>query len=147
MSTTVKESFDAIIVRLQAILVASGYNTNAGREVYRGVRFFQDDDVFPLLTVFSGDEVIEKLTYNEYRSTRIINIEGYVQDADTPTIGIEQLIEDVQEAMEQTDVSLGGLVEVLDYTGIEEVEPPLAGSDISGVRITYEIVYRRQYGA
>lgn len=147
MSTVVKLAFDEIISRLEAILTASGYNTDAGNQVSAGIRYFQDDTTFPLLAVFSGDEVVEKLLYDTYRSERTVNIEAYVQDASTPTISIEELIEDVQQAMEQSDISLGGLVEVLDYTGIEEIEQPAAGSDIASVRITYLISYQRQYGA
>jgi hypothetical protein len=147
MSTIVKDALQAIIARLQAILISGGYNTDAGNQVYAGVRFFQDDETFPILTVFTGDEVVEKLTYNSYRSERTVVIEGYVQDAATPTVSLEQLIEDVQQAMEQPDISLGGLIEVLDYTGIEEIDPPEAGSDVAGVRITYLITFQRQYGA
>ena len=114
MSTTVKGSFAAIITRLEAILVSGGYNTNAGNQVNAGVRFFQDDQTFPILTVFSGQDFVEKLTYNSYRSERTVNIEAYVKDAATPTISIEELIEDIQRAIEQPDITLGGLVEVID---------------------------------
>ena len=145
--STAKSAITAIITRLQGILTASGYNTNAGNQVYSGVRFFQDDATFPILTVFSGDEIVEKLTFNSYRSERTINIEGYVKDASTPTASIEDLIEDVQNAVELPDISLGGLVEVVDYTGVEEIDPPESGSDIAGVRITYLITYQRVYGA
>ena len=147
MSTIANDAFQAIIARLQAILISGGYNTDAGNQVYSGLRYFQDDSTFPILTVFSGEEVVEKLTYNSYRSERTINIEGYVQDKSTPTASIEQLIEDVQRAIEQPDISLGGLVEVVDYTGVEEIDPPEAGSDIAGVRITYLVTYQRVYGA
>lgn len=147
MSTIAKGAFAAIIARLQTILVVSGYNTDAGNQVSAGIRYGQDDTTFPWLAVFSGDEVVEKKTINTYRSERTVNIEAYVQDASTPTISIEELIEDVQQAMEQSDISLGGLVEVLDYTGIEEIEMPAAGSNIASVRITYLISYQRAYGA
>jgi len=147
MSTIVKGAMDAVILRLQAIWVSGGYNTDTGNQVYAGVRTFQDDMTFPIVTVFTGNEFVEKLTYNSYRSERTINIECYVKDATTPTISLERLIEDVQRAMEQTDISLSGLIEVLDYTGIEETEQPDGGSDIAGVRITYVITFQRQYGA
>jgi len=147
MSSIAKDAFDAIIARLRLILVSGGYNTNAGNQVNAGVRYFQDDQTFPIISVFSGQEVIEKLTYNSYRSERTINIEAYVKDAATPTTSIEQLIEDIQRAIEQPDISLGGLVEVIDYTGIDEIDPPEAGSDIAGVRVTYLISFRRVYGA
>lgn len=147
MSTTAKDAIAAVITRLEAILIDSGYNTNAGWDVFAGVRYFQDDSIFPLLTVFSGDEVVEKLTYDTYRCERNVNIEGYVKDPLTPTIMIEELIEDVQQAVEQADVTMGGLVEMIDYTGIEEIDPPAAGSDIAGVRITYVMTYQRQYSA
>jgi len=147
MSTTAKQAFDAVITRLQAILVSGGYNTDAGGQVYNGVRFFQDDQIFPILTVFSGDEVVEKLTYNDWRLERTVNIEGYVKDATTPTTSLEQLIEDIQRAIEQSDTTMGGLVEMIDYTGVEEIDPPEAGSDIAGVRVTYLFTYRRTYGA
>lgn len=147
MSDTVKDAMAAIIARLKLILVAGGYNTNAGNQVNAGVRFFQDDQTFPILTVFSGQEFVEKLTYNSYRSERTINIEGYVQDAATPTISVEELIEDIQRAIEQPDITLGGLVEVVDYTGIDEIDPPERGSDLAGVRVTYLISFRRVYGA
>jgi len=146
MSTIVKEAMDEIISRLEAITVSSGYNTDSGDQVYAGIRVFQDDVSFPVITVFTGSEFVEKLTYNSYRSDRTINIECYVKDEITPTISLEQLIEDVQQAMEQADISLGGIVEVLDYTGIEEIELPDGGSNIAGVRITYLITYQRQYG-
>lgn len=42
---------------------------------------------------------------------------------------------------------MGALVEMIDYTGVEEIDPPEAGSDIAGVRITYLFTYRRTYGA
>lgn len=146
MSTIVKESMDEIISRLEAINISSGYNTDAGNQVYAGVRVFQDDMSFPIVAVFTGSEFVEKLTYNSYRAERTINVECYVKDLITQSIRLEQLIEDVQQAMEQADVSLGGLVEVLDYTGIEEIELPDGGSNIAGVRITYLITYQRQYG-
>lgn len=146
MSTTIKHAFDVVIVRLQAILTASGYNTDAGNQVSNGVRYFQDDTTFPLITVFSGDEVVEKLLHRTYRCERTVNIEGYVKDAGTPTVSVEQLIEDIQRAVEQTDVTLGGLVHEIDYTGVEEIEPPAAGSDIAGIQVTYLITYDRTYG-
>ena len=142
-----KSAFDAIITRLQDILIANGYNTDAGNQVYSGVRFFNDDTTFPVVTVFSGDEVVEKLTYDSYRSERAVNIEAYVKDASTPTGSIEDMIEDIQHAVELADTSLGGLVEVLDYTGVEEIEMPESGSDLAGVRVTYLFTYQREYGA
>jgi len=146
LSTTAKSALAAIITRLQAILVSSGYNTDAGNNVYAGVRCFQDDQTFPIITVFSGPEFVEKLTYNSYRSDRTINIEGYVKDKTTPTVSLEELIEDIQRSIEQPDVSLGGLVAMVDYTGIDDIDPPERGSDLSGIRITYVVTFDRTYG-
>jgi len=147
MSSIASDAFQAILTRLEAILTAGGYNTNAGNQVNAGIRYFQDDSVFPIITVFSGPEFIEKLTFNSYRCERTVNVEGYVQDKATPTVSIEQLIEDVQRAIEQADITLGGIVEVVDYTGIDDIDPPDAGSDVAGVRITYTFSYQRVYGA
>jgi len=147
MSTAVKDALSVIITRLSAISTGSGYNTDAGSQVYAGVRYFQDDSTFPLITVFSGDEIPEKLTYNRYRAERAVNVECYVQDASTPTVSIEELIEDVQKAIELPDTTLGGAVEVIDYAGISEVEPSEAGSDITAARINYVLTYSRDYGA
>lgn len=147
MSTIARLAFEAIVARLETIQQAAGYNTDAGFQVYAGVRYFNDDETFPIVAVFTGDETVEKLTYNKYRSGRSVNIEGYVKDDSTATVSIEQLIEDVQRAVESDDESLGGVVNVLDYTGIEEIEQPEAGSDIAGVRITYIFEFDREYGS
>lgn len=146
MSTTAKDAIAVIITRLQAIATGSGYNTDAGSQVFSGVRYFSDDETFPIVTVFTGDEITEKIMARAYRSERSVNIECFVQDNATPTVSIEELIEDIQRALEQADHTLGGLVHQLDYTGISEIDPPEAGSDISGVRITYAFEYDRNYG-
>lgn len=147
MSSTARLAMDAIITRLQAITTGNGYNTNAGNQVYAGLRGFQDDEDFPLISVFSGDELVEKLTFNSWRAERTVIIECYVKDKTAPTNSLELLIEDIQQALEQPDETLGGLVELLDYSGISIIDPPDPGSEISALVVTYYFSYQRVYGA
>lgn len=148
MSTIARQAFAAIKTRLQAILTTSGFNTSAGQRVHLGVRGFDaSNDTFPLLSVFSGSERVEKLTANRYRCTREILIAGYVNDTSTPTVALEQLVEDVQQALELADETLGGLVHSLDYQGIDQLEPREDGGSVSTAIIRYAIEYDRSYGA
>lgn len=149
MSDTVKNALSAIETRLQAILVASGYNTDAGNQVYLGRRYFVGENtVYPLLTIFTGSEDPSgEGALGGYDLSRDIIIEGYVDDASTPTVSLENLIEDIQQALEQSDITLGGVVDSLDYAGLEAPEPPNDGSSIATVQVNYRIGYQRAYGA
>lgn len=148
MSTQAQQAIAAIVARLEAISVVGGYNTDAGDQVHLGRRGFDaESDTFPLLSVFSGAEQVERLTAGRYRCTREIRITGYVDDTTTPTVALEELVEDVQRAVEQADETLGGLVHSLEYTGLDEPEPRDDGGTVSGVVVTYSIEYDREYGA
>jgi hypothetical protein len=147
--STAKTAIAAIIDRLEEILVVDDYNTNAGNQVYKGVRTFDKEyATFPLLVVFSGDETpIGEAGFGEIDVERSVTIEGWVNDTTDAVGALEDLVEDVQTAIEQHDVTLGGTVSMLQYQGIEALDPAEAGSTISGLRISYSFRYQRPYGS
>lgn len=147
--STAKTAIAAIITRLEDILVAGGYNTNAGNQVYKGVRSFDKDvATFPLLVVFSGDETpLEDGGFGQIAVERSVTIEGWVNDTTDAVAALEDLVEDVHTAIERADITLGGAVDLLQYQGIEALDPPEAGSTLSGLRVSYSFRYQRTYGS
>lgn len=147
MSDAPRLAIAAIETRLQAITVVNGYNTNAGNQVYLGVRGFDaEGQVFPVLSVASGAETVESVIIGLYRCTREIRISCYVADISAPTVALEQVIEDVQRGMELAGEALGGVVHVLEYDGLERLEPREDGGSVSGVVVRYLMTYDRRYG-
>lgn len=147
MSDAARLAFTAIQTRLQAIATSAGYNTNAGSQVYLGVRGLDAlTQTFPALSIFSGPEQADKLTANRYRCNRIVQIAGYVSDTAAPTTALEYLIEDIQRALELSDETLGGLVNSLSYEGIDVIEPREDGGTVSTLVVRYSIEYDREVG-
>lgn len=147
MSDTILNAIQIVKTRLQAILVTGGYNTNAGSNIYLGRKNFTDVDDFPLLSIFTGTEDVAPAQFGAYDCGREITIMGHVQDADEPTVSIEQLIADIQKAMEQTDITMGGIVSDVQYVGIIEPDEPDMGSEFSALGVVYRIDYEREYGS
>lgn len=148
MSTAVKSAIAEVVTRLQAILTASGFNTNAGNQVFKGERNFDDSDTFPALSVFSGpEEVTGDGAFGQYDLARTLVIEGWLSPAGDPADAVEDLIEDIQKALELTDITLGSVGNSFDYAGIDYLDMPEGGSSIAKVGLQYVFSYERSYGA
>lgn len=93
------------------ISTAAGYN-NTVKLVERGLKGYKalTDIAFPAIFIAETLENRGNLTHNQFRSSLMVNIVGYVKSATSASgiqIELDKLIEDVTKALEQ-DRKQGG---------------------------------------
>lgn len=144
-----KQILTKLDTRLKTILVANGYNTNAGQRVYRGRKSFDwgDAALFPAISVFDPEERCESLheERNDYLLVFHVEAHGFAS-ASNPADLAHDLIADIKKALFiYSDQTLGGLVVSFEYKGREIQLPEDAGSVVS-VRVVAEVKYPELYG-
>lgn len=145
MDTIAKQNIDAIKTRLQAILVAGGFNTNAGAQVYVGRRSFDENDTLPAVTVFDNGEQSEEIGSKRVRNELVVSVEGFAAPSGDSLTATSDLVGDIKKAVLLDDVSLGGLAQYLGYRGYS-AQPPRDGGTISSVLVNFSVVYDERYG-
>lgn len=117
MASTRLQILNALKARLEVITIAAGYNTDAGANVLMGeMPTFGPDDpdcYLSILTpsdapVWVGENVVSEITL---RIAAICASKGATEPPSTsPSIALENLVEDVKRAVEVADRELGGLI-------------------------------------
>jgi len=148
MSDTIRESIIAsITTALADIRTASGYNTDAGRLVRRGIPI-TDQDQMPALSVLPLTEENEPLSGRHYLAMRF-RVDGIIKyTSKNPSVVGELLLGDIIKRMTNRSLSAvhGGYADQLQYVegGIEDYPEP--GQYSVAVYATFEIKYKTNLG-
>lgn len=113
MASRRQQILAAIATRLEGITTASGFHTNAGQNVILGQAVqLGEDDQDAVIAVVVGDQ-----EFNDRQRTKVAARTPYeiqaivrVSPQNTEWITVEQMIEDIRNAIETDDPTLGGLV-------------------------------------
>jgi hypothetical protein len=138
----------AISLRLQDITVANGYNTDAGKLVllgHSGAKLGPNDPDVAVAIVPGAEEVIHQMENVE--ALLPIGIHALAKaDLQDPGMSIEELVDDIQQAIELEDRRLGGLITVdLKYQTTESLERE-EGSTTVGASVEYAVQFKRGWG-
>ena len=140
----------AIVTRLQTILIADGYNTDAGNRVTQGRRTF-DPSELPALSVFIPVvELDDSKPPHAQRNDCLLQlvVEGHITavDMNMPAVDGHALISDIKRAMfDSDDRTLGGLVN--DFRWQRDVlDIPDDGSHVVHVSVEALAPYPEIYG-
>jgi hypothetical protein len=139
----------AVETRLAGIRVASGYNTDAGENVYLGeAPAMGPDDPDAVLAVVLGDEELGHQGENVV-VTLPIDVQAIVKvSREGPYVVLEAMVEDIKRAMEQADRTLGGLLIARGLTrGPVRSLKREEGSEFVGAAVEYRAVFGEKWGA
>ena len=143
MADTISDRIVAAVAsRLETILVASGYNTDAGRSVYINKASLDSETIdYPALGVYSSGEDSEQITSRRQRNRMEIQIAALAKDSD-----IGPLIGDIKTAcLLAADTTLSGLAHHLGYGG-HSIERPEDGSRFARAEVQLWAEYDENYG-
>ena len=152
MTESVSErALSAVKTKLQGILVASGYRTNAGASVFRSTKSIQTTDL-PALVLWDLGETAADADGNS-RSMSIalsIGIDAHIaaDQADTGLM-LEQIKADVKKAvlsfanpaLRDSDGTIGPIR----YTGCK-IGPRAEGDSTEWVSLDFVVTYKEGYG-
>lgn len=148
MNSVWQQILAAIDTRLKGILISSGYQTDAGKNVFywRTIPFAQDSEGtmsdLPGIKYFETSERTETLNFPIRTNTTSLSVECLATGSDDATVKatIDKIYADVMKAF-GTDETWGGLAIITEKTGHEvkmEREEVLVGA----LSVTFEITYR-----
>lgn len=143
MADTIADRIVTVIAtRLEAILVASGFNTDAGLSVYTDTASIDSETIdYPALLVYDLEEDTEPLTNRRQRNRMIVQIVATAKDTD-----VRPLIGDIKTAcLLAADTTLSGLAHHLGYGGYS-VERPEDGTRFARAEIQLWAEYDENYG-
>ena len=139
---------DAVAARLADIQVANGYYTDMGLRVILDFRAPQSEEL-PAVSVFLGERAAESNLGCDARVEMLINVIGYVaKDGGQAYLLGDEILADIQRAMETEDETLGGLLRFqygMAYAA-DEIFMPEVGADAVGARVSYTAPHVRKYG-
>lgn len=144
-----KQILAALDTRLKTILIASGYNTDAGLRVYRGRKSFDwgDPAQFPAISVFDPSDVCEAKHEERNDIALAVHVEAHgFADAANPTDLAHDLVADIKTALFKPDQTLGGLVASIEYKGRDIQLPEEDAGSVVSVRVVADIKYPELYG-
>ena len=134
---------DAFKVKLQLILVASGYHTDAGLNVFCWRNTALQPEELPGIVfrdgVDSADEEFATTTGDQLYYKLPVKIDLICNDADTA----RQMIADCQKAI-NTDRTLGGLAHDIEYVGFGLISEDQDEKKIIGASGKIDIIYFTQ---
>lgn len=152
-SSTRRLILEAFRDRVAQIHKFNGYNTDAGKTVFLGEApiLGPDDPDTAIALVVGEDELGEQGVFGSGEGATIeINLTIGVQalakaDIDAPLLAIEDIIQDIKEAVELNDRTLGGLVSMSrgETVPLDREE----GSLIVGTSVSYRLLYAEEWGA
>lgn len=148
-----EQLLDATLVRLQAITIAGGFNTNAGAEVHLGEApaFGPDDARSHIRLVVEDDEVgthQAKLLIVLPLSIQAIVPVTTAMDLGRAYRDAERVLADIKRAMELSDRTVGGLVKDFGLVrGATQTLTREPGSEFVGVSIQYRAPMHEAWGA
>jgi hypothetical protein len=138
---------DIFRARLRAIRVVDGFNTDAGEAVSLGeVVDLGPDDADAAVAIVPGDAQVKRDQALKFYVQLPVEIQLVAKvDLDEPWVLIEQMLADVQKAMELDDELIHGYERSLTYVG-ERVLPREAGMTTTGAGVTYLATFCRRWG-
>jgi hypothetical protein len=138
--------------RLQAITIANGFNTDAGKAVFLGeLPVLGEDDPAQAIAIVVGPDEIghqgEKLVVN-----LPVDVQALVPaDADDPWTSVEAIVSDIKRAVEIDSDPNRDLGRILIRQGLERGSTrPLdreSGSGYVGAAVTYRVTFSEVWGA
>ena len=142
--TFLEEIFRA---RLQTIRVTAGFNTDAGETVFLGeVANLGPHDPDTAIAIVPGDIEVRRDQARKLFVQLPVEIQLVAKvSLDEPWVRIEQMLADVQKAIEVDDDLIRGAERSLAY-GSERVLPREAGMTTTGAGITYVATWARKWG-
>ena len=146
-----QQILEAVRDRLELILVASGYYTNAGQNVFLGelVTFGPDDADQAIAIDVQEDEVTQSLGPIPELSIRLpLDIQALaVATLAQPWIAVEQVLGDIKKAIETSSATWLGTLGAELIRGSTQTLEREEGSTSVGAVIRYEILYTETWGA
>jgi len=138
---------DVFRARLKTIRVTDGFNTDAGETVFLGeVADLGPDDPDTALAIVPGDIEVRRDQARKLFVQLPVEIQLVAKvSLDEPWVRIEQMLADVQKAIEVDDELIHGGERSLTY-GSERVLPREAGMTTTGAGITYLATWARKWG-
>ncbi len=148
--TIAKRIVLAVDARLKTILTGSGFNTDAGNNVYRGRRSFEAVHLATVpvaVTVFSPETEAEDDNRDRIDNDMTVAIEfvAVPQDADNPFDTAQDVLGDIATAVELADRTLGGLAVNFRRAG-QTVQMPADSATVVTGRASYAAVFPDLYG-
>ncbi len=137
----------AIVDRLSAIRVSSGFETDAGATIVIGeAPELGDGDPDEALAVDFGEDSAAQLSPGVVLMTTPVVIRGVAKATpDDPFAQVEAVLADIKRAVELPDRSLGNLVSQI-QRGVTRAVPREAGASTAGVAITYVLTWKEGWG-
>ena len=135
-----QQIIDAVDTRLKTILIANGYKTDAGNNVYHWLEVPGAQEDMPFITYRDAGEVVEDVVVGE--QWRTINLEiGAFNKGATVDQGMRSLIADIEQCI-GTDLRWSGLAEDTTMVGgAEDIEMEHKDKKLAGILLRFEIEY------
>ena len=135
--------------QLTQLILAKGFNTNAGANSERGRVSWEDDDA-PCMSVFPQAETAERTQYRAEKMTmpfKIDVIDTYTPATETASKHGEKVLADIRESMHKIVKNPAGtLSDDVIYQGGGVQEFPEKSKAIVGVTATFNIIYQTKIG-
>lgn len=150
MASKRQQILEAFRDRLKLILIASGYDTDAGENVFLGEEVtLGPDDPNIAIAIDVGEDSVGQ-THGPTPTLQIqlpIEIQAVaVATMASPWIAVEQVLSDIKKAIELNSVTwLGDLVQELSRGSTETLERG-EGSTTVGTSITYTVLMFEEWG-
>lgn len=154
MSSRRRLILEEALARLAAIVIASGFNTDAGQRVFLNeVPELGEDDPDVAIALVIGQNVIKQQGHKlfidlpvEVQAIAKIAKPGTPGDPWHPFIAAEDVLEDVKRAWELDDMTFEGLLNCEMERVEEETAERQPGSSTVGVAIRYRLRYSERWG-
>lgn len=135
---------DAIVTRLQLILVASGYYTNAGSNVFKWLVSGVDQSQLPALIVRDVQDDIDSQEFlgaaDQWTRSLMVEIEALAGPSSTTDTTVRQLVVDVYKALGGATTLSGNAIDIVGVGDSMVVTQD--GRQIAGAKITVRVIYR-----
>jgi len=148
MSSKADQIANALRARLERIQRRNGYETDAGLTVFEG-RTQIDPDRLPCVVMYEPEDTVGNTRGREGAlpsgvwalNTQPFEFEARAEcDPDHPNRTARALIADIKRAIFSDDLTLGGLVTRIGYTG-RLIDSRTFGSEIVGAVVKVEVVF------
>lgn len=148
MSSSALTRLESLIPRLQAILIANGYSTNAGQHVVEGPVAEDETQTLPRLRLHwpstDPESAIPNVPSNRVRENFVVEGE-FSFTAATFYADADKIESDICKAVfGDTERNLQGLAIDVRFDGIQRTEPT-AGTSVATVRVAGSFTHVRRF--
>ena len=151
MASTRQLIVEAFRDRLELILIASGYDTDAGQDVFLGesVTFGPDDADQGIAIDVQEDDVSQSMGPIPELSIRLpLDIQALAKATIAqPWVAVEEILGDIKKAVETGSATWVGTLGGELTRGTTQTLERTEGANAVGAAITYEILYTETWGA